>query len=146
MTDEEIAEFRDEVERSSARTDMIAAYRDSDMWVPAYRCPKCGRWAHVEAGNDNGGKYYWMVTDCVRCGRYECRGGSAGTQRYGRDVKVKQLSKPGEVDELARKIYEKPGWSFDDLNEWDQEDYRVKARQLLTKRMKERERRGGTDD
>lgn len=95
-TDEEIAKFRDKMDRLSSRTDMVAVYRDADMVVYAERCPKCGRWAHAEAGNNSAGKYYWMITDCAKCGRYECRGGPAGFQYYGRKIKVKKLDEQKE--------------------------------------------------
>lgn len=74
MTDE-FEKFRAEWEIESARigyeTDVIALEREAGMWQPAYRCPKCGRFAHVEAGNPT--EHYWIITDCTKCGRWENR-------------------------------------------------------------------------
>ncbi len=71
--DAEHAAWEIERVRIGYETDMVAAYRKADMPVYARKCPNCGRYAHVEAGNDS--EHYWIVTDCTQCGRWECRGG-----------------------------------------------------------------------
>lgn len=58
------------------RFDMVAVYRAMGEPVWADRCPKCGRWAHAEAGNH--GEDYWSITNCAKCGRWETIGGPVG--------------------------------------------------------------------
>lgn len=99
MNREEIKAHLDEMERLSAAKDMVAVYREANIWVPAYKCPNCGRYAHAEAGNDSALGYYWMITDCAKCGRYECRGGPMewrSLEGMGREIVIKQLSEPEE--------------------------------------------------
>ena len=57
---------------------MVAAYREAGIPVFASHCPSCGRWAHVDAGDD-GPRKYWLVTNCKRCGRWRVSGGPIGS-------------------------------------------------------------------
>lgn len=87
------AEFERERERIGYETDMIASYRENDMAVYARKCPNCGRYAHVEAGNPT--EHYWVVTDCTQCGRWEVRGGPMEWRslpaHHGRTITVRKL-------------------------------------------------------
>lgn len=87
-----IEEWHAEIEKRSGERDVVAVWREVGLWVPASHCPSCGRWAHVHSGNDSTPGYYWMVTDCAKCGRWEIRGGPAFMRRMGDgDITVKKL-------------------------------------------------------
>lgn len=85
----------EEILEEAAKIDMVARYREAGLAVYARKCPGCGRYAHVEAGNESGDQRSWLVTACALCGRYECRGGPMEWRQYGertgRTITIKKL-------------------------------------------------------
>lgn len=80
------------IQERASQANLIGDMRRSGMRVVADHCPGCGRWAHVEAGNDAHADHYWMVTNCKKCGRYETRGAPLWRRRHEPDrVTVEKL-------------------------------------------------------
>lgn len=85
-------DIREDADRKARERDMVAIFREGGLYQPAEHCPGCGRWAHVVAGNDTHPGYYWMTTDCAKCGRYKVSGGPLAWRAYhGREITVEKL-------------------------------------------------------
>lgn len=82
----------EEMVAKASQVDIIGERHRDGQWVLAEHCPGCGRWAHVESGNDMYQEHYWIVTNCKKCGRYETRGAPLFWRHHeGRTVTVEKL-------------------------------------------------------
>jgi hypothetical protein len=88
VNDDDVHWLLEEMSRRSGRADIIGITREAGGWVPAHKCPGCGRYARTEAGNDSSSAHYWLITSCALCGRYECRGGPMEWRGTGLGARV----------------------------------------------------------